>query len=256
MPQLDHQHAFPPLYHIHNSRDAEDIPFWLDLAAQQGDPILELGCGTGRVLVPLAEEGHLVFGLDHDPDMLAYLRRHMPAHIHQRTHLILGDLSEFSIMQNFSLILLPCNTYTTLTLEQRSKVLTRVFKHLKPTGVFSTSMPNPEYLKRLPKNAEPDIEDVFPHPLDGEPVQVSSAWTRTTNHMMITWYYDHLLPDGKVERLSYEVTQNILSVDKLLDEFRLANFSIDELYGDFDRSPLTKDSTYLILIVSPRPGNF
>ena len=256
MHQLDNQHAFPPLYHIHNSRDAEDIPFWLELAAQQGDPILELGCGTGRVLVPLAEEGHLVFGLDHDPNMLAYLRRHMPAHLHQHTRLILDDLSEFSIMQNFSLILLPCNTYTTLTSEQRSKALNRVFKHLNPTGVFSASMPNPDYLKRLSKKAEPDIEDVFPHPLDGEPVQVSSAWTRTTNQVIITWFYDHLLPDGNVVRLIYEVTQNILPVDELLDEFRLANFSIDELYGDFDRSPLTKDSTYLVLTVSPRQGNF
>ncbi len=76
-------------------------------------------------------------------------------------------------------------------------MLDRVSVHLNTNGVFSASMPNPEYLKRLPKNAEPEIEETFPHPLDGEPVQVSSAWTRTQNRVIITWFYDHLLPDGR-----------------------------------------------------------
>ena len=48
----------PSVYHAHHNRHLEDLPFWLDLAAQTGDPLLELGCGTGRVLIPLAQAGY------------------------------------------------------------------------------------------------------------------------------------------------------------------------------------------------------
>ena len=58
---------FPQLYHAHHNRSLEDLPFWLELAAQAGDPILELGCGTGRVLIPLAQAGYHTIGLDNDP---------------------------------------------------------------------------------------------------------------------------------------------------------------------------------------------
>ena len=61
---------FPELIHAHHNRHLEDLPFWLDLAGETGDPLLELGCGTGRLLVPLGQAGHRVIGVDHDPAML------------------------------------------------------------------------------------------------------------------------------------------------------------------------------------------
>ena len=56
------------LYHAHHSRNLEDLPFWQELARQQGSPILELGCGSGRVLLPLARAGYNVVGLEREPD--------------------------------------------------------------------------------------------------------------------------------------------------------------------------------------------
>lgn len=256
MSQKDNLSAFPALYHIHNSRDAEDVPFWLRLAIRQGDPILELGCGTGRVLVPLAEAGHLVYGIDNDEDMLAYLRNHMPMKLEPRIHLSQEDLCEFRLEQDFPLILLPCNTYTTFSAEQRHRVLLNVRQHLRQNGLFAVSMPNPDYLKKLPKYSDPDIEDFFPHPLDGEPVQVSSAWRCIASQVIIDWYYDHLLSDGAVERLSYQVIQNIILMDQLEGEFRSAKLTITERYGDFEGSQIDQDSTYLILIASKDSANF
>ena len=71
--------AFPKLYQAQHSEYQEDIPFWLVLASEQGSPILELGCGTGRVLHPLAEAGYTCYGLDHDPGMLAMVKQHSSA---------------------------------------------------------------------------------------------------------------------------------------------------------------------------------
>ncbi len=248
--------AFPALYHAHNSLDAEDIHFWLDLAARQGDPILELGCGTGRVLLPLACAGHRVAGLDNDPSMLAYLRTMLPPHLESRVALLQADLGAFHLGAAFSLIILPCNTYTMLSADQRLSALERVRMHLRPGGIFAASMPNPAFLQHMPRKADPDIEAVFLHPADGEPVQVSSAWRRTAHQVKITWIYDHLLPDGNVERFTFPVTQNILPVDALLGELRAARLQVRDLYGDFDGSPYSDTSTYLIVTVEKLSDRF
>ena len=62
------------LYDTHHQRHLEDLPFWLELARNANGPILELGCGTGRILLPLLENNLPAIGLDLDADMLAILR--------------------------------------------------------------------------------------------------------------------------------------------------------------------------------------
>lgn len=239
---------FPLLYHAHNQRNLEDLPFWLDLAEKWGDPVLELGCGTGRILLPLANAGHLVYGLDSDPDMLEFLRIHTPSHLAPQIKLIQGDMADFSLDAKFPLIILPCNTYSTLPQTTRIALMDHIRQHLLPGGAFAVSMPNPSLLKRLPKLAEPEIEDTFPHPLDGEPVQVSSAWQKTNTWVEITWIYDHLLVNGEVERTVYQVTQQIIPLKEIEREYRNAGLQIITMYGDFDGSAFSSDSTYLILI--------
>jgi SAM-dependent methyltransferase len=239
---------FPQLYHAHNSRNPEDLPFWQRLAEGMGDPILELGCGTGRVLLPLADEGHSVYGIDNDPEMLRFLISHTPKQLNSKIHIFQSDLSQFSLGIRFPLIILPCNTYSTLTSETRKKALMCVSQHLEPYGVFAVSMPNPHFLKRLPRRAEPDIEEIFPHPMDGEPIQVSSAWTRTKQQVVITWIYDHLLANGEVDRLTYKVHQFIIPEEEIEHEFQKSGLQIKVKFGDFDHSAFTRDSTYLILI--------
>ncbi len=238
----------PSLYHAHNSRDPEDLPFWLDLAEKSGDPILELGCGTGRVLIPLAEAGHQIYGLDSDPAMLDYLREHTPPYLASKVTLIQGDMADFKLGIEFSLIILPCNTYTTLPSSTRLAALTLVREHLLPNGLFAMSMPNPSLLRRLPKQAKPEIEDSFPHPLDGNPVQVSSAWRKVNQMVEITWIYDHLLKNGGVERLIYQVTQYIIPLREIQMECHKAGLQITAMFGEFNRSSFSSDSTYLILI--------
>lgn len=229
-------------------RNLEDLTFWVSLAGKWGDPVLELGCGTGRVLLSLANAGYTVYGLDSDSAMLEFLRTRTPSHLAARVNLIQGDMSEFSLGIQFPLIILPCNTYSTLSQATRIAALARIRQHLLPGGVFAMSMPNPSLLKRLPKHAEPEIEDSFPHPLDGEPVQVSSAWRKTNAQLEITWIYDHLLAHGEVERTTYQVTQQIIPFKEIEQELSNAGLKITAMYGDFDSSSFSNDSTHLILI--------
>jgi SAM-dependent methyltransferase len=220
----------------------------LSLAEQHQGWLLELGCGTGRVSLPLAEEGNVLTGIDKDPAMLAVLRARIPDRLLPSIHLIQADFTAFHLERRFPLIILPCNTYTTLQPESRSVLLQRVREHLLPGGVFALSMPNPVLLKRLPRRSEPEVEESFLHPLDGEPVQVSSAWERRGSALTFIWHYDHLLPNGNVERLSAQAEHALLSREIVTGELESAGLSPQAVYGDYDRSPYSASSSFLVIV--------
>ena len=240
---------FPLLYHTHHSLHAEDLSFWLWLAKQAKGPILELGCGSGRVLLTLAPTQTSIYGLDNDPHMLALLRKNTPPELVPTVHLLQADLTHFRVAQQFGLILLPCNTYSTLPHAARQAALACIRPHLCQGGKFAVSTPNPTLLKALPARSAAQVEEVFAHPLDGESVQVSSSWQRSSQYFTVTWRYDHLQPDGQFNRLSMQVKHHLTAVSAYLDEIRQAGFENLTLYGDFDRSPYTPRSPNLIIVV-------
>jgi len=243
---------FPQLYHAHHNRSLEDLPFWLELAAQAGDPILELGCGTGRVLIPLAQAGYHTIGLDHDPAMLKFLQTHLGLDIQHSIELIEADITEFDLARKFPLIILPCNTFSTLSNEQRLGCLKCVVKHLQKGGIFAVSLPNPELLLRLPARSQPELEDEFIHPATGNPVQVSSPWRRKKNTFTVTWTYDHLLPDGSVDRMEVNATHLVINLITYKADFEISGLVIRELFGDFDRSQYAAESPNLIILASQK----
>lgn len=240
------------LYHAHHNRHLEDLPFWLELARRQGSPILELGCGSGRVLLPIRRAGYHVTGLERDPDMLCVLREGMESGLDGQVELVLGDMTDFELGQRYSLIIMPCNTFTTLSAAQRKATLDCVRRHLEPSGLFAASLPNPTLLRRLPRRSEMEVEESFPHPLDGEPVQVSSGWERSQQSLTIHWHYDHLLPDGRVERVSMQANHALAPAEVYLAELEEAGLDLIERYGDFDRSPYSLDAPSLILLAGSR----
>ncbi len=238
---------FPALYHVHHQLNLEDLPFWQELAAQAQGPILELGCGTGRVLLPLFEAGYPVFGLDHDRAMLAYLRHN--AHEARLTApaIFLADLAHFHLGVKFALILLPCNTFSTLDDKQQQDCLSCVQRHLLPGGLFVVSLPNPQMLLQLPTRSEPELEDEFPHPHTGNPVLVSSGWRRSRGTFHLTWVYDQLFPDGKVERLQIETSHTLQPLAYYQSMLARHGLHLEHAYGDFDRSTCSPVSPQLIL---------
>jgi SAM-dependent methyltransferase len=241
---------FPALYHAHHSRHMEDLPFWLSLAQEVPGPLLELGCGTGRLLAPLAAAVTPTFGLDRDLGMLKFFKSRISPDLTLSVRVFAADMTAFALHLRFPLIILPCNTYSTLLPGARLAVLECVCRHLHPAGRFCASLPNPAALARLPRRGDSELEDEFFHPLDGEPVQVSSAWERMHGRLAIRWHYDHLLPDGRVERLTAETSHSMEPVSTLLDELLTAGFKVIETFGDYDRSPYHSDSPYWIFSAS------
>lgn len=237
---------FPNLYHIHHNQYLEDLPFWLSLAKRYGDPILELGCGTGRLFSPINKAGFRIFGIDNDADMLSYLQKHWDEN--EPPAVFMADMTAFHLISVIHLAILPCNTYSTLDAEQRRSMLTCARRCLIPGGRLAVSLPNPCVLKQLAKISEPEVEEFLSHPIDGEPVQVSSGWQRTRDAFTLDWHYDHLLPDGSARRITARVRHIIEKHERYVEECHQAGFEQVVLYGDFDESPFTRSSPNLILV--------
>jgi SAM-dependent methyltransferase len=242
----------PELYHTHHNCHLEDIPMWLELAAHSGNPILELGCGTGRVLIQLARAGYDCVGLDRDLEMLRYLGASLETSLREKLLIVATDISCFNLEKQFALIILPCNTFSTMATEQRRGCLSRVTEHLKPAGIFAVSLPNPELWRRLPARSDVQYEEEFILPRTGNPVQVSSSWLRDRNTFTIKWIYDQLMPDGMVQRTTTQAVHFRIPVKTYLEEIQSAGMNVVSTYGDYDQTPYTDETPNLIILATNR----
>lgn len=247
-PSRSDEAPYPILYHAHHRDYKADLPFWLGLARKQGSPILELGCGTGRVLIPLATAGYTLYGLDLDPGMLEVCRQGVPSAVADDVHTIQADLTSFKIETRFPLILLPCNTFSSLASEAQKSTLACVYQHLSPEGLFAVSLPNPEILSQVDPSDHSEIEMTFPHPKTLNPVQVSYELNRTDHNVHIDWYYDQLLPDGRTDRVTISTIHWLTTTTEYLDNFNQASYTVAKLYGDFDYSPYSSNAPNLIIL--------
>ena len=236
------------LFHAHHQTYREDIPFWMEMAARQGDPILELGCGTGRILIPIAQEGYQVYGLDKDFSMLEVLKKNPLSNTMGQADIIQADAAAFHLGIQFALVIMPCNTFSTFNEKERREILNQVSAHMASGGVFVASVPNPELLEDLSLQGDAEIEKVIQHPVTGHPVQVVNCWERHGNIFVLNWHYDHLFPDGTVDRVTFQVNHHIVNTEKYRAEFSDAGLSLNCIYGGYDFSDYRSDSAYLILI--------
>ncbi len=254
-PQSPDPLLFPLLYQEHHRSYLQDIPFWLALAKRHPGPILELGCGTGRLTLPLARAGHSVLGLDRDAGMLAILSHQLPPALNGRLHILQADMASFGFGQRFSLILLPCNTFSTLDPHARRSCLEHVLFHLQPGGVFATSIPNPQQIACFEERGQSEMEAIFSHPRSGNPVQAGCTWVKAQGRLTLEWHYDHLLPDGSVERLAVSTVHYLTTVESYRQEMRALGFSDLQVLGDFDAAPYTPTSQHLIMIARKPKGS-
>ena len=127
------------LIRIHHAEYLDDIPFWLSLT-EGIDPILEVGCGHGRVTLPLLEAGHDIIGVDIDSLPIQYLRDclgEMEPEVQGRAQIIHEDMIGFQSDRGFGAVIIPCNTYSTFSGEKRRAMISGIHGLLKPDGIFS-----------------------------------------------------------------------------------------------------------------------
>lgn len=240
----------PVIYHTHHSIRSEDHAFWRDLAVESGGPVLELGCGTGRVLLRLLKENIQVHGIDNDPAMLSFLNRSIPPTLSWQAVVQEADMRSFDLGRQFPLIILPCNTYSTFTGPDRKAICDASRRHLQPGGKFVFGIPNTLLLIDLEDEGAVELEDEFAHPATGNPIQVYSSWEKEGDRITFFWRYDHLYPDGRVVSSENETTHVLDTPQSYLADVRAAGLKPVAAYGDFYRSAFTPDSPYFILVAA------
>ena len=115
--------TYAPFYDWENARTLgrRDVGFWRRLAATRGGPVLELGCGTGRVLVPVAKTGVAIAGVDRSAPMLLRARRRLRGARGARAALVRADIRELPFTRRFALVMAPYGIVQSLTSDRDLK---------------------------------------------------------------------------------------------------------------------------------------
>jgi SAM-dependent methyltransferase len=233
-----------------------DLNFYLSAAREYGDPILELGCGTGRVLLPLAREGSNVAGLDISEAMLARCRAKLAGEkdeVRRRVQLQCGDMTDFDLDVTFRLIIIPFRPFQhLLEVEQQLACLRCAHRHLAPGGrlildVFQTDarrIHDPAFLKETPPLPEINLPDGRKLVQTERTVAFHRAEQR--NDVELIHYIKH--PDGRQERLVFAFTLRYFFRFEVEHLLARTGFRVAELCGDFDRSALRDDSPEMLFV--------
>lgn len=140
-----------------------DLDVWRELAVAGGGPVLDVGCGTGRVALDLAARGHDVTAIDNEPELVAaLLTRARERGVEIRAEV--ADARGFDLGGTFGLVISPMQVVQLLGgPDGRAAMLERVRTHLEPGGLFAAALANPfdgwseeESLPPLPDVREED----------------------------------------------------------------------------------------------------
>ena len=230
--------------HVTLYRDRPDVRFFVEAARAAGSPVLELGSGTGRVLIPTARAGIAITGLDASPSMLAICRRELeaePAEVRERVRLVEGDMRDFDLGARFHLVTLPFRPFQHLvTVEDQLACLASVRRHLAPNGRMILDLFNPS-LEALtqPVGVESPPEAEFTTP-DGRKVvrrfRLRSR-DRAAQVQDVELIYDVAHPGGRTERLLHAFPMRYFFRFEAEHLLYRAGFVVEEVFSDYDRAP-------------------
>jgi SAM-dependent methyltransferase len=224
--------AFAPIYDTWSADMTEDIDFYVSLAAEAEGPVIELGVGSGRVAIPIAERtGKRVIGIDSSPAMLAAARARADT-AGVALDLREGDMRELELEAMTDLVICPYRALLHVpTWRDRRTVFQRVAGALRPGGLFAWNsfVFDHEIASRL---AGRWLEEPMRHRNDYFPSDNRVDVTLENGSSISLWW---------VTRSEWEA---------LLD---VSGLETDALYGWFDRRPFDEESREFVW-VARKPG--
>jgi ubiquinone/menaquinone biosynthesis C-methylase UbiE len=222
---------------------AGDVAFYLDCARRFGGPVLELATGTGRVLMPLAEAGHEVVGVDLSGAMLEVARakaRRNPQST-GRIELVEGDMRDFSLGRRFSLALVPARAFQhVIEPEDQGRTLRCIHRHLEPGGHLVVDLFDPNFeLLAVPAEGMP-VRSAL-HPVSGHLLRRTVVARHNDPYRQVvheTLRLEEVDGSGQVvatEETSWALRWSLRQEMAYL--FELCGFDVVEQFSDFNGSP-------------------
>lgn len=223
----------------------EDLGFYVRLAREQKGRVLDIGCGTGRVMLPLLQAGHDVVGMDLSPHMLNLAveklgRAGFTPQLHQ------GDMRDFQLDQEFQLIIIPYYAMNYMTSPaERSQVMGCCHRHLAPGGLLVFDF---DASCNQPGLSRPWLGFQTINP-DGEVVIQTVRMNQVDEHLrivnIITYRYRGHGSSIAVNA-SIEASIPTPSMGKLLEE---AGFSVKGFYQDYALTPYSAGEECIVIAV-------
>ena len=246
MPYDSESSAIARMYdgdHAAHRTPSGDVDFYVEEARNSGGPVAEFGCGTGRILVPTAQAGIEIVGVDLSQTMLDQLRAK-----NDQIELHAGDMRDFEIGRTFKLVTIPFRALSHIEAsDDHVQVFANMRRHMEPEGRLVFDVFNPSYKH---------LADTRPEQLgiereeDGKQIRryFNAAPHHDTQVIDVEMRWEIEDDEGNIEELREAFTMRWFFRYELEHALARAGLAVETIYGDFDRSPLRADSPDYIFI--------
>jgi SAM-dependent methyltransferase len=245
---------FAEVYDLFYADLEDDLDMYLGFAKRTGGPILEIGSGTGRVALALAEAGHTVVGLELSDAMRSIAQQKIAAaRLADRVTLVAGDMRRFTLDRRFGLVIAPLNTFLhNLTLDDQLATLSSIQKQLRPGGLLVLDCFNPD-----PAHAADDrrllLQRTAIDPATQQPATLwlarATDWGQQLQEMV--YVADRLEAPGRVQRTTLIAQYRFIFRHEMQLLLKLGGFDLRDSYGSYGLDPFDSGSEQLIVVATP-----
>ncbi|MBN1515141.1 class I SAM-dependent methyltransferase [Candidatus Sumerlaeota bacterium] len=222
----------------------DDFTFMMGLARTAKGPVLEAGCGTGRLLLPMLQEGIDARGFDISKPLLDRLKAKAKAQGIDKPPVKQASMLDFKYKERFDRILIAFRTFNHCpNPDAQLQCLRNCYKHLRPGGqlIIATFIPHPDTIVQADNSLK--VTGAVENPETGEPVLISHYVAEIDSLMQVrtdVWIIEELQPPkGQAPRRMFlPVTLRWVHPSEMSLLLRLAGFEQAEVVGDFDWGPL------------------
>lgn len=231
-----------------------EAEFYVGLAVRAGGPALELGCGTGRIAIPMAMSGVDVTGLDCSSSMLDVCRDKLArvGDVPGSLRLVEGDMRAFDLGVAFDFVAMPYRTFMHLHARgDQLRCFACVREHLSVGGtfVFNTWVPHAPAIARAGSSEDYELADEYDLADSADVVMHyhRAEYDVPRRRIEESHVFERVDPDGAVmESNTLSLSRTWTPVDEVRALVNEAGLAVDAVFGDFDCAPLTESSTEMV----------